>query len=168
MSKFRHGACLIAEVGLRFCVLPAIRARALSLLGADIGRNVRVYDCRLINLAKGFKNLHLGDDVHVGNGCLFDLQGPVVIGRGASLSPRVTIISHSDPGSAHRSPLLKKYPPEASGVEIGEHCWIGASATLLSGSKIGDRTVVGAMALVRGHLESDALYAGVPAQKKPR
>lgn len=164
-SLIRHGFFLLIEIALRFCVLPKLRARLLRLLGANVGRNVRVYECRFINLTYGFRNLSLGDDVHVGNGCLLDLQGPLRIGRGSTLSPRVTVLSHSDPGSAHGSPLVERYPSEVKGVSIGEYSWIGACATILSGVSIGDRTVVGAMALVRGRLDSDALYVGIPARR---
>jgi acetyltransferase-like isoleucine patch superfamily enzyme len=155
----------LAEIALRLCIVPTLRARLLGLLGATVGRNVRVYECRLMNLADGFRNLSLGNDVHIGTGCLLDLKGPVRIGAGSTLSPRVMLISHSDPGSAHGSRLALSYPPEANGVSIGEQCWIGAGATLLSGSFVGDHTVVGAMALVRGRLESRSLYAGVPARR---
>ncbi len=165
MSKAKHAVFLIAELALRLCVVPALRARLLSVLGARVGRNVRIYECRFINLDRGFSNLRIADDVHIGNGCLIDLQGPVVIGKGTSLSPRVTIISHSDPGSAHGSPLLARYPRESNGVVIGDYCWVGACATLLSGSEVGSRTVVGAMSLVRGKLDHDAVYVGVPARR---
>lgn len=164
MASFKHGVYLIAELALRACVLPRLRARLLHILGARVGRNVRVYECRFINLEHGFSNLRLGDDVHVGSGCLFDLEGPIFVGRGTSLSPRVCLISHSNPGSAHGSPLVDRYPVEAHGIEIGEYCWVGACATLLSGTSIGSRTVIGAMALVKGKLEASALYAGVPAR----
>jgi acetyltransferase-like isoleucine patch superfamily enzyme len=164
MTGLRHGTFLLAEIALRLCIVPTLRARLLKLLGATIGRNVRVYECRFINLETGFRNLSLGDDVHVGTDCLLDLKGPVRVGAGSTLSPRVTLISHSDPGSAHGALLALKYPPEARGVIIGEQCWIGAGAMLLSGSVVADHTVVGAMALVRGRLESHSLYAGVPAR----
>lgn len=161
----RHGIFLCFELALRACISPRLRARLLRVLGATVGHNVRVHDCRFINLSAGFRNLVLGDDVHVGNGCLLDLHGPLVIGRGSTLSPRVTVMTHSDPGSAHGSPLAVRFPPEANGVCIGEHCWIGACSTVLSGAAIGDRTVVGAMGLVRGNLAADAVYAGVPVRR---
>ena len=167
MRKMGLGLLLLAEMGLRYCVSPYLRARVLRLLGARIGRNVRIYECRFINLEKGFRNLSLGDDVHVGTDCLIDLKGEVVVGRGTSLSPRVTIISHVDPGSAHASPLLQRYPVEERRVQIGEHCWLGAGTTVLSGTQIGDRCVVGAMALARGELQADSTYVGVPVRKLP-
>lgn len=165
MSRIRHGFSLVCEHILRLVIVPKMRARLLNLLGADIGDNVRIQECRFMNLSKGFSNLHLADDVFIGTDCLIDLQGPVKIGRGTTLASRVTIMSHTDPGSSHESPIVNQYPPEAIGVEVGEHCWIGANATILSGTKIGAGCVIGSMGLVRGALEKNSLYAGVPVRR---
>lgn len=164
-ASLRHGIFLLLEILLRISVIPTLRAGLLRIFGADVGRNVRIYDCRFINLVDGFSNLHLGDHVHVGNGCLFDLAGTIRIKQGTTLSPRVTLISHSDAGSAHNSPIIQRYPCDTAGVEIGEYCWIGTNSTLLSGTKIGNETVLGAMSLVRGVVDAKSLYAGIPAKK---
>lgn len=165
MYDLKYGAYLLVEILLRFCIHPRVRARLLSLLGASVGRNARIYDCRFINLQQGFANLSIGHDVHVGTDCLIDLAGPVRIDDGAVLSPRVNIISHTDAGKAHNSPLSIKYPVEKAGVWIASNCWIGTNATILSGSVIGAGTVVGAGALVKGLLEEGGVYVGVPARR---
>ncbi|GAB2502202.1 acyltransferase [Lysobacter humi (ex Lee et al. 2017)] len=165
MSALRHGLCMVVELALRFCVHPRLRARCLGALGARIGRNVRIYECRLINLEEGFRNLRVDDDVHIGAGCLLDLKGPLWIGPGSTLSPRVCVITHADPGASHGSPLCDRFPPESDGVSIGEHCWIGTAAVVLSGAVLGARTVIGAGAVVKGMLEGAAVYAGVPARR---
>ena len=165
MADIRYGLYMILELLLQLCIHPRVRAGLLALLGAKVGANVRVYECRFINLQTGFRHLELGDDVHIGNGCMIDLKGRVTINRGSALSPRVTIISHSDPGSAHASPQANRYPPESNGVVVGQYCWIGACATVLSGASIGNNVVVGAHSLVRGVLEADSVYAGVPARR---
>lgn len=159
---------MLVELALRLCVLPRLRARCIGWLGAQVGRNVRIYDCRFVNLWEGFTNLRISADVHIGPGCLIDLKGPVTIGQGSTISPRVVLISHTDPGSAHGSPIVDRHPCEAVGIIIGAQCWLGACATVLSGAQIGDRTVVGAMALVRGRLDADATYVGIPARRLKR
>lgn len=168
MSEVRYGFYMVAEILLHLCIHPRLRAACLSLLGARIGSNVRIYDCRFINVRNGFGGLRIGDDVHVAPDCLIDLEGSVSIGKGSTLSPRVVVMSHSDPGSAHGSPLCERFPVESKGVVIGEGCWIGASTTVLSGSDVGNRVVVGAGALVRGSLHDAAVYAGVPARRIDR
>lgn len=164
MSRIRHGVFTVIELLLRLCIMPRLRARLLGLLGATVGRNVRVGECRLINLSSGFSHLTLGDDVHVGHDCLLDLEGPVKIGRGTVLSPRVTIMSHNDPGALHGIPLADRYPPDARGVVIGEYCWLGTNTTVLSGVRIGDQCLVGAMSLVKGVLASNQVYVGIPVR----
>ncbi len=165
MHDLKYGAYLVAEILLRYCVHPRLRAYLLSTMGASIGRNARIYDCRFINLQDGFANLSVGHNSHVGTDCLIDLAGPVRIDDGTVLSPRVTIISHADAGKAHNSPLSIKYPGEKAGVRIGSNCWIGANATILSGSVVGTGTVVGAGALVKATLDDDSVYVGVPAKR---
>lgn len=165
MEQIRYGVYMVAEMLLRLCIHPRLRARALRLLGARVGRNVRVYECRFINLRGGFSTLRLDDDVHVGFGCLLDLEGPLVIGRGTTLAPRVTVMTHANPGSAHGSPWCIRFPVDASGVVIGDHCWIGTGATLISGARVANDIAVGACALVRGDLVEPGVYAGVPARR---
>ncbi len=165
MPKIKYGLYMFAELLLRLCIPPRLRATCLRFLGARIGSNVRIYECRFINIRNGFKQLQINDNVHIGTDCLIDLEGPLTIGRSSTLSPRVVIMTHSDPGSAHDSAWCQLYPTERRGVKIGRNCWIGASSTLLSGSIIEDRSAIGAGSLVRGNIEGNAIYAGVPARK---
>lgn len=165
MEQIRYGLYMAAEMLLRLCIHPRLRALFLRLLGARVGRNVRIYECRFINLRNGFSTLCIEDDVHVGFGCLLDLEGPLVIGRGTTIAPRVIVMTHADPGSAHGSPWCARFPVDASGVVIGGDCWIGTGATLLSGTRVADKVAVGACALVRGELAEPGVYAGVPARR---
>jgi len=164
----RHGFCLLLEKMLRWCVHPRLRARLLRLLGASVGRNVRVYEIQLFNLEQGFRNLHLGDDVHVGPGCRLDLAGRLAIGDRTTLSPGVTILTHSDPGAAHGSRLAAWYPPRTNDVSIGADCWLGAGAIVLAGVRVGDLVAVGAGSLLTSDAPAAHVVAGVPAVvKKP-
>ena len=165
LENIRHGLGLIFTMLLRLCVSPRLRARLLSAAGATIGTNVRIHSCTFINLKRGFKNLHVGSNVHIGSDCLIDLETLVSIGSGTTLSPRVTLISHSDPGASHGSPIVDVFPPTSLGVRIGESCWIGAGSILLDGSSIADKCVIGAGSVVRGNLDGCTLYAGVPVKK---
>lgn len=49
-------------------------------------------------------------------------------------------------------------------IKIGKNVWLGAGTTVLKGVTIGENTVVGAMSLVTRDLDSNAVYAGVPAK----
>lgn len=164
-EKLRHAIFLIIEKSLRWCIVPGVRARLLGLFGAQVGRNVRVSECQFINLRKGFSNLRLDDDIYIGPGCLIDLEGTVILGKGVTLSPRVQIITHDDPGAYHSSPLIASFPKRVYTTQIGAYSWIGAGTVVISGAMIGDHVVVGAAALVNADLASGAVYVGVPARR---
>jgi len=50
-------------------------------------------------------------------------------------------------------------------VRIGNKVCIGANCTVLPGTVIKDNVVVGAGSVVKGILESNRLYVGVPSRK---
>ena len=161
-----HGLSLIAEKALTFSVHPYLRARLLSLLGATVGKNVRVYEARFFNLQDGFRNLELADDVHVGTGCLLDLTDAIRVGAGAVISPRVTVLTHTDMGSHHNSPLSGLYPPMKAPVAIGAGSFVGANSTILAGTVLGERSLVAAGSIVSGNFDPGRLIAGAPARDK--
>jgi len=165
MAQLKKAWFMLLELVLRFVINPYLRARLLSLCGATVGRNVRIYETQFFNLDDGFTNLHIESDVHIGTGCRMDLEGRIYIHHGATISPGVTILTHDNPGSQHNSPLCKHFRPHVDTVEIGAYCWIGANATILAGSRILDRTVIGACSLVNGCLEADSVYVGTPTKK---
>jgi maltose O-acetyltransferase len=49
-------------------------------------------------------------------------------------------------------------------VSIGNYCWIGFRVLVVEGVRIGDNVVVGAHSVVTKDLESNGIYAGVPAR----
>lgn len=165
VARLRLGGWLIAELFLRLAVNPRLRARLLKCLGADIGGNVRVYETRFFNFQNGFRNLHLADDVHVGTGCLFDLAGPLYLARGVVVSPGTMVLTHSDPGAAHGSPLTQRFPPSTEGVSIASHVWVGAGAVILAGAEIGREAVIAAGAVVTGSVPAHEVWGGVPARR---
>ena len=165
MNQYKKALFMIIELFLRIVISPFLRAYLLKICGAKIGRNVRIYEVHFLNLSNGFSNLYIEDDVHIGMGCRIDLEGAVHIHRGATISLGVTILSHYNPGEQHNSPLCKEFPPVVGKVDIGNYCWIGCNTTILAGSIIPERTAVGACSLVKGRLEANSVYLGIPAKK---
>lgn len=49
-------------------------------------------------------------------------------------------------------------------IVIGNNVFIGYGCTILPGSIIGDNVIVGANAVVKGQLNSNSVYAGIPAR----
>lgn len=83
-----------------------------------------------------------------------------MIGEGTFLAELVSIRDHDH--------AVGKRPSEGDAqvesVRIGDHSWIGAKVTVVRGSRIGDGTVVGANAVVRGELPPRTVCAGIPAR----
>lgn len=49
-------------------------------------------------------------------------------------------------------------------TKIGNDCWIGRDAVIMSGVKIGNGAIIGARAVVTSNVPSYAIYGGVPAK----
>ena len=50
-------------------------------------------------------------------------------------------------------------------IDVGNNVFIGQNSVVLPGTVIGDNCVVGAGSVVRGKLEPDGVYAGVPVRR---
>lgn len=110
--------------------------------------------------------------VHVGDECRFiDVCGRtfgsepylIRIGDHVELAAEVTFITHD--GGAW---VLRDEFPDLDvfgDIEIGNNVFVGRRATILPGTRIGNNCVIGAGALVKGFVEANSVYAGVPARK---
>jgi len=160
-----RGLLYIAEWWLRLPWPPPWRRWWLRRFGAQIGRGARVHRCHLINLdASGFGALRIGQEAHVGPESLLDLADTLSIGDRATLSPRVVVLTHADPGESR---ARERFPRRTGPVVIGADAWIGASATILLGVHVGEGAVVGAASLVRDDVPAMAVVAGIPARPLP-
>lgn len=91
----------------------------------------------------------------------------IIIGDRVSIAPNVTIISESSPNNSLylasieyvRENLIKDEK-----VIIEDDVWIGASATILPGVKIGRGAIIGAGAIVTKSVDPYTVVAGIPAK----
>lgn len=92
-------------------------------------------------------------------GCYFQCdEGEITIGRGTWIAPNVGIITQN------HNPLRPCEHLPAQNVIIGENCWIGMNAMILPGVVLGERTTVGAGAVVTHSFpEGNCVLAGSPA-----
>ena len=91
----------------------------------------------------------------------------IIIGDRVSIAPNVTIVAESSPNnSPHLAnvPYVKENLVKDEKVIIEDDVWIGASATILPGVKIGKGAIIGAGAVVTKNVAAYSVVAGVPAK----
>ena len=159
-----------------------VRIRFFRALGMSIGARCRIEAVRLRRPGR----IRLGDDNALSEGCwlwppdspgesvirignrnyfnrdvMLDANLLISVGDDNMFGPGVYVTdSNHDFRSGRR---LNDAPMEVAAVQIGNDCWVGAKAIILSGVQIGDRAVIGAGAVVTKNVEASAIVAGVPA-----
>lgn len=145
---------------------PKLRASIFRLLGATIGKSVRIEDVRIGNqISWGFSNLSVGNFTVITQDARLDLTDRIVIGENTVVCG--TVYTHQDAGSLlFESPTVKRYPRKVAPVLIGNNVYIATGTIILCGVRIGDNSVVAAGSVVTSDVPSNILYAGVPAKWK--
>jgi acetyltransferase-like isoleucine patch superfamily enzyme len=118
-------------------------------------------------------SFEVADDVYVGKRCTIEVNGS--LGRGSLLGNNVGLVGrHDHKWSDLGVPIRHAQWIGDSDVDsnsalhsvvIGEDCWIGYGATILSGVKIGAGAIVGAGAVVTSDVAPMDIVAGVPARE---
>lgn len=115
-------------------------------------------------------NLVIGDDVYIGKGCTIEVDGS--IGRGCLIANRVGLVGRYDHDfkeigvRVRDAPWVGDLRPEELGprhsITIGEDCWIGYGAVVLSGCRVGRGSIVAAGAVVTKDVPEYCIVAGNP------
>lgn len=125
------------------------------------GDNVNIFNsCHIIN-NHGF--FSLGNHSHLGLRCLINAyRGQVVIGNHVAVGSGTQIFSYSN---HYETGKMVTEVKKTADVLIKNNILIGANCTILPGAIINDNVVVGAGSVVKGELEANSIYAGIPCQK---
>ncbi|HEX8294891.1 MAG TPA: sugar O-acetyltransferase [Chthoniobacteraceae bacterium] len=106
-------------------------------------------------------NITLGKKVFFNFNCVILDVMPVRIGDHVLLGPGVQIYTATHPlDAAERRTGLELARP----IEIGADVWIGGSAIVCPGVKIGARSVIGAGSVVTREIPDDVVAAGNPCR----
>lgn len=114
------------------------------------------------NIIRNYKNLifHVDDLNNFQHfGCYFqNSEGKIIIGKGTYIAPNVGFITQN-----HKTNNLDEHD-EAQDIIIGKNCWIGMNTIILPGVELGDRTIVGAGAVVsKSFKDGNCVIVGNPA-----
>ena len=114
-------------------------------------------------IIKNPENISIGSRVSIQENCYLSGWGGITIGNDVSIGNGTKIVSSEhryDRGGAIRNQPLVALP-----VSIRNNVWIGMGVSILGGTHIEDDVIVGAGSLVKGTLESNGIYVGVPAKR---
>lgn len=134
--------------------LQSLRLAVLRLLGAHIGRGVKVLRGTTV-LAP--HRLELADGVGVGFRCMLDARGGLRLGTNTILASDVHCVT------AHHE--LDDFRAVTAPIDVADHCWIATRATVLDGVTIGRGAVVAAGAVVTRDVPPMQVVGGVPARQ---
>lgn len=99
----------------------------------------------------------LGDESRITARHYFDCNGGIFIGR------YVTVAGFESAFLTH-SIDLKECRQDALPIYIGDYCFISTRCTIVKGSSLPDKSVLGACSLLNKRYETSGLYAGVNAK----
>lgn len=143
---------------------PKLRARYLKLLGATIGKNVRIENVRFIQIQGLIANLECADNVFIGSNATIDLSDRVSLGANTIIAPGCTLMTHRDFGDFNGNPIAQLFPRMQAPIAIGDNVVVGCDTTVLAGATIETFTVIGAKSLVLGAIPGNSLFVGSPAR----
>lgn len=113
------------------------------------------------------KGIVIGHNTFISNEyCKIDLFSPFLINIGSNciISSGCTILTH-DCGRSVAARYAGVIIGGGGPVSIGDNVYIGMNVTILRNSSIGSNVIIGANSLIHGYIESNCVYAGVPARK---
>jgi len=106
-------------------------------------------------------NIELGEQVFFNFNCVVLDVCLVRIGSFTLFGPAVQIYTAMHPLNAEQRRRGQEY---GKPVEIGSDVWVGGSAVILPGVRVGSRTVIGAGSVVTRDLPDDVFAAGNPCR----
>jgi maltose O-acetyltransferase len=135
-----------------------IRAALARRMLDECGLDVNIEHGAWFGTGKGIR---VGDRSAIGMDAM--VMGPITIGKDVMMGPRCTIISSRHAVSGVDRPMNSQGFEEDSAVIIEDDVWIGASAIILSGRRIGKGAIVGAGAVVTRDVAPFSIVGGNPA-----
>lgn len=139
----------------------------------DFGRGLTTgYGCRIeafpLNDGEG-KCIVIGENVQINDYVHIGAVGSIKIGNNVLMASKIYITDHNHGSydelvsdSPYISPINRK--PVIKPVIIGDNVWIGESACIMPGVKIGQGSIIGALSIVTKDIPPFSIAVGNPAR----
>jgi len=135
----------------------------LKKYGSTIGNDCDIESGLTFHNCSDYKKFIVGDNVHIGKNCFFDLADEVQIDSNVVVSMNTSFITHIN---MKKSELEKVYKSKTDKVIVGKNTYIGANCCLLMGTELGESCFVAAGSVVTKSFTNNSFIAGVPAVLK--
>lgn len=137
----------------------------MIILGSKIEKDAILMNVRFFNWHHtGPGGLKIGKECFIGDYTLLDLYDKITFENQVTLAQNVIVLTHTNVGYKNH-PLQKYFPKTSKSVLFKKGCVIGAGAIILPGVVIGEKSFVGAGAVVTKNVAPLSLVAGSPAKK---
>lgn len=133
-----------------------IRERLSEITGTKLDESTTVFVPFYTNFGRF---IQIGKRVFINHACTFLDMGGITIEDDVLIGPKVNLITENHPlDPANRQALIVKP------IVVKRNAWIGAAATILPGTTIGENSVIGAGAVVSKDVPANTIVGGVPAK----
>lgn len=129
----------------------------------EIGSNSIVGRNSILSCKGG--SIRFADRVNISVNCTLISETLLKIGDNVLIAGHCYLIAGGNHGLDRTDiPILEQPLIEKGGIDIREHCWLGANVTVLDGVTIGRDSAVAAGAVVNKSVDEYSIVGGVPAK----
>jgi acetyltransferase-like isoleucine patch superfamily enzyme len=128
-----------------------------------IGRNARIYPGVLLE-TQGTGSIDIGDNVVLSRGVHIVAFDAVKLGDDCMVGEYASI---RDANHVKHQKSMRDSGHDSGAIELGSNVWVGRSACVLKGVRIGSTCIVGANAVVTRDIPCGHRATGVPAVATP-
>jgi len=126
---------------------------------SNYGYHINMHSRTKIVLHTG-ANLTIGENSRL-HGVSFHSRSEIIVGSRVLMAAGTIVIDNNGHSSVAENRLSEV--DKARPIYIGDDVWLAANVVVTPGSYIGNNVIVSANSVVKGHLESNFIYAGNPA-----